>query len=126
MSNRLRSLSNHYKLRCFLCGLKDEICLPVKMFHPHNLIIAYNLAKIQEENLGLTKKTPKWPSYQSHELALLKIPPKLAINRFQTPKTPIPIHKISPQQMQHKRDRSLCHSCETKWHPCHKCQKPKL
>lgn len=46
LSNRLGSLSENYKLSCFLSGLKDEIKLPVRMFNPPNLITAYGLAKI--------------------------------------------------------------------------------
>lgn len=34
LSNRLRGLSEGYKLNCFLSGLKDDIRLPVRMFNP--------------------------------------------------------------------------------------------
>lgn len=43
----------------FFSGLRDEIRLPVIMFKPNNLIIAYNLAKIQEEHFGVTKRNYK-------------------------------------------------------------------
>lgn len=46
LSNRLRGLSETYKLSCFLSGLKDEIRLPVRMFSPTSLLTAYGLSKI--------------------------------------------------------------------------------
>jgi hypothetical protein len=39
------------KLSCFLGGLKEEICLPAKMFNPPSLLIAYGLAKMQGEHM---------------------------------------------------------------------------
>lgn len=46
LSNRLRGLSEPYKLNCFLSGLRDDIRLPVRIFSPPTLIATYNLAKI--------------------------------------------------------------------------------
>lgn len=57
LSNRLRRLSDTYKLSYFLSGLKVEIRLP--MFNPSNLSIAYSLSKLQEENMNLSKKSNK-------------------------------------------------------------------
>ena len=34
LSNRIKGLSPMHKLSCFLNGLKDEICLPVRMLTP--------------------------------------------------------------------------------------------
>lgn len=46
LSNRLQDLSDKYKLGCFLSGLKDEICLPLRMITPHSLVVAFGLAKL--------------------------------------------------------------------------------
>jgi hypothetical protein len=46
ISYRLRGISDHNKLSCFLSGLKDEIRLPVCMFNPPNLLAAYGLAMV--------------------------------------------------------------------------------
>ena len=48
LSNCIKGFSNKHKLSCFLSGLKEEIRLPVKMFNPQNLNVAFGLAKIQE------------------------------------------------------------------------------
>lgn len=46
LSNRLRGLPNHPKLKCFLSGLKDEIKLPVHMFNPLTLNVTFRLTRI--------------------------------------------------------------------------------
>lgn len=48
LSNRLRGISKHNKLSCFLSGLKDEIRLRVRIFNPTTLLAAYGLAKIED------------------------------------------------------------------------------
>jgi hypothetical protein len=59
LSNRLRGLSDAYKLSCFLSGLKDEVRLPLRMLSPHTLVVAFGLAKLQEEYLFSSCKTFK-------------------------------------------------------------------
>jgi len=49
--NRLRGISEKNHLSCFFSGLKYDICLPVRMLHPANLVAAFGLAKLQEEYL---------------------------------------------------------------------------
>jgi hypothetical protein len=54
LSNRVRGCDDQNKLSCFLGGLKEKIWLPVKMFNPPSLLIAYGLAKMQEDLEPLT------------------------------------------------------------------------
>jgi hypothetical protein len=51
LSNRVRGIDDHNKFRYFLSRLKDEIQLPVRMFNPQSLLVAYGLAKLQEEHV---------------------------------------------------------------------------
>lgn len=74
LSNRLKGLSDSYKLSCFLSGFHGKICLLVCKFNPHNLLTTYKLAKIQEETANLTKKTSKWPATYNPKPGLLKPP----------------------------------------------------
>jgi hypothetical protein len=59
LSNRLCGLSDRNRLSCFLSGLKDEICLPLRMLNPLTLVAAFGLAKLQEEYLISTRKSLK-------------------------------------------------------------------
>jgi hypothetical protein len=49
LSNRLRGLTEPYKLSCFLSGLKDDIRLAVRMLASTSLGQAFGLATIQEK-----------------------------------------------------------------------------
>jgi len=53
---KVQRLPEEHKLSCFIGGLRDEIQLPVRMFHPKSMVEAYSLARIQEEHvLSYTK-----------------------------------------------------------------------
>ncbi|KAG2667995.1 hypothetical protein I3760_15G139500 [Carya illinoinensis] len=41
-------------------------------------------------------------------------------------RNPYPIKRISPNQMQERRDKGLCYFCDEKYHQGHKCSRPKL
>jgi hypothetical protein len=47
------------KISCFLGGLSDDICLPVRMFNPKTMTDAHSLAKIQEELILNFRKPSK-------------------------------------------------------------------
>ena len=57
LSNRIRGLSDGYKLSCFLSVLKYEVRLHMKMLNPKNLSEAFGLAKIQEEYLNSSHRS---------------------------------------------------------------------
>lgn len=71
------------------------------MFHSHNLIKSYSLAKIQEENVELTRKPTRWnppnPPYYP-ELDLLKLP-NINLEMSKQPKNTLPIQCINQIQM---------------------------
>jgi len=65
LANWVHDLPEHHKLSFFLGGLKPEIRFLVRMFNPKNLVEAYSLPKIQEENiLNNTKNIRPWISNQ--------------------------------------------------------------
>jgi hypothetical protein len=66
LSNRIRNLSSMHKLSCFICGLKDEVRLAIKMQGPRTLGEAYALAKIQEQYLANVKRNTR-SSYEANK-----------------------------------------------------------
>lgn len=56
LSNQLCRLAEPYKLIYFLSGLRENIHFMVRMLNPQNLHVAFGLAKMQEENVGHSKK----------------------------------------------------------------------
>lgn len=144
ISNRLRGLSEKYKLSCFLSGLKDEIRLPVRMLDPLNLSAAYGLAKIQEEYVNNTKRNIKPGGLEFDKGNFSgygrQIPFRKqggtdhnfsrreeGANHFsQNSKTNLPVQRVSPSQMKERREKGLCYYCDDKWNPFHICKIPKL
>jgi hypothetical protein len=63
LSNRLKNLSEEYKLSCFLNGLKDDIRLPLRLLSPQNLNNTFTMAKIQEGVVLNFRRTSKFSTY---------------------------------------------------------------
>ncbi|KAF5450607.1 hypothetical protein F2P56_030941, partial [Juglans regia] len=134
LSNRLKGLSENYKLSCFLSGLRDEIRLPVRMLHPQSLNTAFGLAKIQEEYITSTRSNNR-PHFPCHS-APNEVNHSLLGNSIRkegnsgpkptTFKTSVPFQKLTPAEMKAKREKGICYFCEDKWQPGHKCNKAKF
>ncbi|KAG2690918.1 hypothetical protein I3760_09G212500 [Carya illinoinensis] len=96
----------------------------------HQPNLAFGLAKIQEEKISLRKKfNPKFHNSHPYEPNPLKLTSNLPVQPTPpdfNPKAIVPVHKISPTQMKERRAKVLCFSCDSKWHPSHRCQNPKL
>jgi hypothetical protein len=126
LSNRVKGCDDMNKLSCFLGGLKEEIHLPIKMFNPPTLLIAYGLAKMQEEHVLSARR------FRSPNLNF----PNSSAQRFGgghssqqgviSQKLVIHVQKISQAQMEERRKKGLCYNCDSKWQFGHKCQTPKL
>ena len=93
LSNRIKELSKKHKLSCFLSGLRDEICLPVKMFNPQNLNSTFGLAKIQEEYLLSNKKTTK-PWIDVPKPSILGPPSAIKNEKMDVKTTKLPIQRL--------------------------------
>lgn len=128
LSYRLKGLSNHHKLSCFLSGLKDEIGLPIRMFNPTNVCAAFGLAKIQEEYLLSARRGLKQHLEKTSPMPPLNPPqwgtPAGSSNKNQKPYQPA--KKISSNYMDERRKKGLCSHCDEKWNPSHNCKSPKI
>lgn len=63
--NRLHRVYYPNKQSYFLNGMKDEIRLPIWKPNPPDLLIAFSLAKIQEEHVKISRK-----GFKSHTIDL--------------------------------------------------------
>ncbi|KAJ0034380.1 hypothetical protein Pint_26460 [Pistacia integerrima] len=118
LSNQLRGLAESYELSCFLSGLWEDIQFMVRMLNPSNLHIAFGLAKMQEENVAALRRIAKL-GFFSTCLAIgpLSPPEKRAI---------VLVQRLSPSQMNERRDKGLCYNCDDKWALGHKCKSTRL
>ena len=93
------------------------------MFNPPNLGAAFGLAKIQEEYLNASKKgTKSWGEAQVTRPSILGSPPSKT--DFKTSKPPS--QRIPTAQIEERRRKGLCFSCNEKWVAGHKCKTPKF
>ena len=125
LSNRIKELSEKHKLSCFLSGLRGEIHLPIKMFNPQNLNLAFGLAKIQEEYLLSNKKTTK-PWIDVPKPSILGPPPPIKNEKMDSKTTKLPIQRLLAAQIEERRKKGICFHCEEKWHARHQCKTPKI
>lgn len=150
LSNRIPGLTEEFRVSSFVSGLKEEVRIMVSMFKPMSLPAAFGLARLQEQEVCRRNQSPKpqdWPSIASYP----RLPPapnipepstnhQLANNLYPNPsrntnfpypnnlnqKLNWPIRRITPSQMQERREKGLCYHCDEKYKPGHKCNKPKL
>jgi hypothetical protein len=154
LANRVLRLIDSHKVSMFLGGLRDDIRLPERMFNPKTLNDAYALARIQEECLMTNVKggKPVWRNQgvgNENSYAANKGGNSFG-NRVQfynsprqnwrgfggnnqskgfvndNPKAIVPVQKISHAQMDERRKKGLCYSCDDKWSRGHVCAVPKL
>jgi hypothetical protein len=102
ISDRVRGIDDNNRLSCFLSGLKDEIRLPVRMFKPQSLLVAYGLAMVQEEHVLTGRRyrgsnmnfsnsgSPKFGGGNNQQLSI------------GGPKANVPVQKISQAQMEER------------------------
>ena len=119
LSNRVRGLYDSHRLSCFLGGLKEEIRMGVRMLNPQNLVAAYGLARMQEENLTIMRK-----SWRPSAIGFQGRNPTPTQPRAEN--KPVLVQRLTPAQMKEKRDKGLCFKCDSKWGPDHRCGGPKL
>lgn len=139
LSNRVYGLSNDALIDCFVSGLKEEIRRDVMLHCPISIVKAVSIAKLFEEKLSVQKSVsaPQKSVYtqnrthfnptrndqtQTTEKAtnppLLPTPPTRPMSQFQ--KNPA-IKRISPAEMQLRREKGLCYFCDDKFSFSHKC-----
>uniref|UniRef100_A0A2N9FC87 RNA-directed DNA polymerase n=1 Tax=Fagus sylvatica TaxID=28930 RepID=A0A2N9FC87_FAGSY len=132
LSNRIRNLSEHHKLSCFMSGLRDDVRLAVKMQGPRGLGEAYALARIQEEYLATCRRGYRSSFDNTRNNWQSTLPAQSAKGEFKTPdiktspKHPVLVHKLTPMQMSERRKKGLCYNCDEKWNPDHKCVKRRI
>jgi hypothetical protein len=117
LATQVSGLSEPFLISCFIGGLKEEICLNVKMFRPNSLTSAIGLARLQEER-------------QNHHEPLSKIADKPTTEPA-IPATPAaqklpPVKRLTPAEAAERRRKQLCYNCDERWEAGHKCKQKTL
>ncbi|PNY17392.1 Ty3/gypsy retrotransposon protein [Trifolium pratense] len=119
LANRITGLPPACYLSCFISGLKPAIRREVLAFQPVTLIQAISLAKLQEEKHldripSLSRPSPSATgSSSSFKPTMTIIPPK-----------PQPVVKrLSPDELQARREKGLCYNCDETYQRGHRCKR---
>ncbi|MCH79841.1 retrotransposon protein, partial [Trifolium medium] len=138
LANRVYGLSNDALIDCFVSGLNNEIRRDVLIHTPSSLVKAVSLAKVYEEKYASTLKNQKTnhTNYSTNKNfinkpetltrnsnPILNTPPTRPMSQFL--KNPN-IKRISPAEMQLRRDKGLCYWCDEKFSFTHKCPNRQL
>ncbi|XP_024979726.1 uncharacterized protein LOC112516745 [Cynara cardunculus var. scolymus] len=129
LANQIQGLSAEALLDCFISGHRNDIRRDVVAQSPQSLAKAVSLAKLFEEKyVSIPVSKPYTPASfprSTTPLATTKspLPPLLP-----TPSKPITatskqpsIKRISPAEMQIRREKGLCYTCDEKFSLGHKC-----
>jgi len=124
--------------------LKEEIRIIVTILKPKDLTTAFGLARLQEEEVKLRSRGHKYQAWVTNSQGYTKLastpnPPRITApnqleNRSNNPPYPtnfnqrpnIPIKRLTPAQMQERREKGLCYNCDEKFQPGHRCNRPRL
>lgn len=92
----------------------------MQALQPLNLMQAVDFAKLQEEKFSELRKYQRF-SYSNTSSSNLHttstIPPLLS-----KPPPNVPVKRLSTSELQERRDKGLCYTCDEKFLPGHKCK----
>jgi len=139
LANRITGLAPQFYLSCFISGLRADIRREVQAFQPVSLSHAIHLAKLQEEKLN--DKTPP-PSFRRPDSNPNRYTPRPNLTTTNNPTntttppnpnphtTPNPntnrtptIKRLSPAELQSRREKGLCYNCDERYQPGHHCKR---
>jgi hypothetical protein len=130
LANRVDGWPQKALVGAFLGGLKKEIVSSVRMFKPKTLQDAIELARMRDDNLSKERRPT---CNEGTKLQQPKAIQKLYYtgNSAHTSSTPAArtyssraAKKLSWEEMQKRREKGLCFSCNEKFTPGHHCQTP--
>ena len=96
----------------FIGTLKENIQHDVRLWEPDSLEKTFKLARKMESKIMATKK-PTTHNYKDGSVGVVG------------PSLPQPI-RLKPQQLEEKRAKRLCYSCDCKYIKGYKCAEKKL
>nr|KYP39590.1 Transposon Ty3-G Gag-Pol polyprotein [Cajanus cajan] len=129
LANRIYGVSAEALLDCFISGLKPDIKREIIAQAPNSLLKAISLARLFEEKYSfrsrqsfVTRNTSHSAGNQSYtnpaQQPLLNTP---NIKPAAFPNRNTAVRKMSPAEMQSRRERGLCFTCDERFSANHRC-----
>jgi len=107
---RVKDIPEEHRIDVFIGSLKDNIQHDVRLWEPDSLEKAFRLARKMERKIMATRK------HTNHNYKYESVV---------APSLPQPI-RLTPQQLEEKREKGLFYSCDRKYTKGHKCAEKKL
>ncbi|KAL5822982.1 hypothetical protein ACOSQ4_020882 [Xanthoceras sorbifolium] len=120
ISHRIDHLPEPFLVGYFITGLRDDICLDVKIKQLKSLSEAIGVAHLIEEHNSLN--TIFQQTLTSPTTGLLGPDPTQKTGQI----TAAPFRRIFCHEVRERRERGLCFYCDEKFVPGHRCQRPQL
>ncbi|XP_061370707.1 uncharacterized protein LOC133313358 [Gastrolobium bilobum] len=131
LANRCIGLPHPYLLSCFISGLKPELRREVQALQPMTLPQAIGLARLQEDKLNDQRSQSRSKFFSGSQpsafggnrspitTSTVTAGQSTPARTFHKPN----IKRLSPEELQIRRDKGLCYNCDDKYHPTHKCKR---
>jgi len=125
LCNRITTLTPDSILQCFISGLKPHIQNELLLLKPNTISDAIEMAKLIERKYTdqpkqafhkTTQQFSKPSNYPNTTQPFHQTP------TTQTPKPSIPIKKLSPAEMNARKQHGLCFNCDEKYQWGHQCK----
>ena len=107
---RVKNIPEEHRIDVFIGTLKDNIQHDVCLWELDSLEKAFKLARKMESKIMATRK------HTTHNYKDISIV---------SPSLPQPI-RLTPQQLEEKREKRICYNCDSKYIKGHKCAEKKL
>ncbi|XP_008239126.1 PREDICTED: uncharacterized protein LOC103337735 [Prunus mume] len=126
LATRIRDLSPIFRLSCFVGGLKEELKHDVKLLRPATVHEAMNFAHEVEAKLQKLRYAHSAGNFKSR-LPFLPIQNDLVPAKNEVAsKKDMPVKKLTPEEIQYKRQNNLCFYCDEKFVRGHKCARKQI
>ena len=107
---RVKDIPEEHMIDVFIGTLKDNIQHEVCLWEPNSLEKAFGLARKIERKIMETRKSTTH-NYKDGSVVAPSLPQ---------------LTRLTPQQLEEKREKGLCYSCDRKYTKGHKCVEKKL
>jgi hypothetical protein len=120
LANRIIGLPPSCYLSCFISGLKPAIRREVLAFQPVTLTQAISLAKLQEEKILDRPLAKPYSSSTAAASSSSSFRPTMSVS---SPKSKPAVKRLTPDELQARREQGLCYNCDEKYQRGHRCKR---
>jgi hypothetical protein len=124
LANRVVGWPHKALIGTFLGGLKADISADVRKFKPRTLCETIELARMREDELAHSKKSPFADTSKYNSKTAWGSNTTSTVSSSSKTSAQPAVKKISWEEMQKRRENGLCFNCNKRYIPGHRCAVP--